>query len=712
MNQMVSRRFFLTASAAVGGGLMVGYTPPASAAVTSSTVNIWVTIGSDESVTIACGGSEMGQGVLSSLPQILAEELKVDWAKVKAVPAGIVPAAPYQYNNPVTHSQSTGGSNSIRSWFKPLLTVGAATREMLVSAAAATWGVQPGQCTVAHGAVVNTVTKATLTYGQLAAAAALLPVPTAPVVLSATNGYSLIGTVVPRPDIPSKTNGSAIFGIDVRVPGMVYAAIKHPPVFGATVGAIGTVPAGAKAVSVGNAVVVTGATTWDAFRNARSTQVTWSTPAGNSAVSSSSINTQAAALLKNGPTTPAEAVGDVKAGLAAAAKTINVTYSLPFVPHACMEVLNCTASVTATSCELWVPTQGADANLRTAMALTGLPASAITIHSVLMGGGLGRKFEQDYVGQAILAAKQLGVPVHLTWSREEDFGNDFYRPMALCSVNAGIDAKGAITGWNNRIISPSVMLRMFPAYVKNGLDTVAVAGAVKPPYAMGARTVDYASLPTSVPVGFWRSVGESVNNFVLESAIDELAALAGQDPVAYRTAQLNDPRALAVLKAAAAMIGWTTKPASGRARGVAVSLGFGSYIAVAVEIAATTTTMVNVVRVCAAVDCGQVVNPDTVIAQIQGGVVHGLSSALWGGAAISGGAAQVHNFNNYALTRMANMPQVDVQIVTTPGAPLGGIGEVAVPPIAPALANAYFALTAKRLRALPLKIVTPIYGDD
>ncbi len=709
MNQIVSRRFFLSATAAMGGGLMVGISFSNTAlAAAGSTVNVWVTIAPDESVTILSSGAEMGQGVLSSMPQIIAEELLVDWTKVKtgAAPSGS------QYLNPVTHSQSTGGSNNIRSWFKPLLTIGAATREMLVSAAAQSWGVPVSQCKAVQGAVINTATNATLTYGALASVASTLPVPTSPAVLSSAGSYKLIGQPVARPDIPSKTDGSAIFGIDVRVPGMIYAAIKHPPVFGSTVNAITSTPAGAKSVNVGNAVVVTGATTWDAFRNAKSTQVSWTVPAGNSSASSSTILAKATALLKNGPTTPAETIGDVKAGLAAAAKQINVTYTLPFVPHACMEVLNCTASVTATSCEIWAPTQGADANLRTAIALTGLSAAQITIHPVLMGGGLGRKFEQDFISQAILASKALGAPVHLTWSREEDFSNDFYRPMAVCSVNAGIDASGAITAWNNRIISPSVMMRMFPAYVKNGLDTVAVAGAVALPYKMGSRYVDYANVPSPVPVGFWRSVGESVNNFVLESAIDELAALAGKDPYAYRAAQLSDARALGVLKAVAGMIGWSTKPATGHARGIAVSEGFGSYIAIAIEMTAATASTVTVTRVCAAVDCGTVVNPDTVVAQIQGGVVHGFSSALWGNTPISGGAAQLRNFDNYALTRMGNMPHIDVQIVNTPGAPLGGIGEVGVPAVAPALANAYFALTGKRLRGLPLKIVTPIYGDD
>jgi isoquinoline 1-oxidoreductase beta subunit len=709
MTHMVSRRFVLTASAAVGGGLMVGIGMPTAAnAATASTVNVWVTIGTDETVTILSSGAEMGQGVLSSMPQLIAEELLVDWAKVKTAPA----PSGSQYLNPVTHSQGTGGSNNMRSWFRPLLLIGAATRMMLVSAAAQTWKISEANCQAVIGGVVNTATNAKLTYGALASLAATLPVPATPTLLSASNGYRLVGKSVMRPDIPAKTTGAAKFGIDIRIPGMVYAAIKHAPVFGATVASVGAAPNGAKAVSVGNAVVVTGANTWAAFQNARNTSVKWTTPAGNATATSASINAQAAALLKNGPANQAESIGDIKAGMAAATKTINATYTLPYLAHACMEVLNCTASVTATRCEVWAPSQGADSNLRTAIAATGLAASQITIHPTLLGGGLGRKFEQDYVSQAILASKTLGVPVHLTWSREDDFSNDFYRPMALCNVTAGIDAAGNITAWNNRIISPSVMMRMFPAYVKNGIDGVAIAGATALPYKMGARFVDYSHVATPVPVGFWRSVGESVNNFVLESAIDELAAAAGQDPYAYRVAQLTDPRALAVLKAAAAMINWTTKPAAGHARGIAVSVGFGSYIAQAIEIASATATTVTVVRVCAAVDCGPQVNPDTIIAQIQSGVVHGLSSALWGNVPISGGAAQTRNFNNYALTRMGNMPRVDVQIISNPSGPVGGIGEVGVPPVAPALANAYFALTGKRLRTLPLQIVTPIYGED
>ncbi len=722
MNQIatpaVARRGFLTGALATGGGLMIGTAVPVSGraatvttkAVTTSAVNAFVVIGSDDSITILSSGAEMGQGVLSSMPQILAEELMVDWTRVKTAPA----PSGAQYLNPVTHSQSTGGSNNMRSWFKPLLKIGAAAREMLVRAAATSWGVTVDKCTVANGVITNTAVtpNVSLSYGAVAAAAALLPVPQSPTLLSATTGYRLIGKPILRPDIPSKVNGSAIFGIDVRIPGMVYAAIKNAPLAGSTVKSVGAAPSGSQAVNLGDSVAVTGANTWAAFQNARSISVQWTPPAGTLLNTSAAIDTKLVSLIASGPAAVGEKVGDLAAAMAGAKQTVSMTYDLPYLAHACMEVLNATANVTATSCEVWAPTQGADLNLYTAMALTGLTADKITIHPTLLGGGLGRKFEQDFVAQAIKASQALGKPVHLTWSREEDFGHDLYRPVQKSKVTVGLDAGGNILGWNNRIAAPSVLQTHFPKYVVNGLDTAALAGATGLFYKMNARLVDYAMLNANVPVGFWRSVGESANVFVIESAIDEVAAAAGKDPLAYRQAMITDSCALAVLNAAATAAGWGTKPAAGHARGIAVYYGFGSYVAQVVEIAQATATTIKVVRVCCAIDCGQVVNPDTLIAQMQGGIVHGLSAAMWGQVTFANGAASVRNFNNYPLVRMPQMPKVDVQIVNTPGAPIGGAGEAGVPAVAPALANAYFALTGTRLRKLPLLLApAPRYDD-
>jgi len=696
----LARRTFLTASVAAGGGLMIGFsnTKSAKAAVPTATVNAWVIIGTDESIQILSSGAEMGQGVLSSMPQIIAEELMVDWTKVTTAAS---PSSP-QYLNPVTHSRVTGGSNNIRSWFAPLLTAGAAAREMLVSAAAQQWALPSVTGLQAvNGTVVNTATNQVLTYGQLAAAAALLPVPTSPAILSATNGYHLIGQPVQRPDIPLKVDGSAVFGIDVRIPGMVYAAIKNAPIYGGTVASVGAAPAGAQVVNLGNAVAVTGSTTWGAFQNAGKVSVQWKYPAGASTVSSATVAAQAATLMANGPAAVGEKIGDLASSMATATQTLTMTYSLPYLAHACMEVLNATANVTPTSCEVWAPTQGSDLNVYTAMALTGLTADKITIHQTFLGGGLGRKFEQDFVAQAILASKALGKPVHLTWSREEDFGHDMYRPMALSKVTAGLDASGNIVGWNNRLVAPSVLETHFPQYVVNGLDTGAIEGATDLIYAMPARLVDYAMLNSTIPVGFWRSVGDSVNVFVVESAIDELAYAAGKDPLAFRQGLITDPRALGVLNAAAALAGWGTS-ITGHARGIAVYKGFGSYVAQVVELAALTATTYKAVRICCAIDCGPVVNPDTVVAQIQSGIVHGLTAAQWAQVTFTGGKSNVHNFNNYAMIRMKDMPHIDVQIISNPTGPVGGVGETGVPAVAPALANAYFALTGTRVRTLPM----------
>ena len=404
--------------------------------------------------------------------------------------------------------------------------------------------------------------------------------------------------------------------------------------------------------------------------------------------------------MANGPAAVGEKIGDLAASMATATQTLSMTYNLPYLAHACMEVLNATANVTADKCEVWAPTQAADLNVYTAMALTGLTADKIIIHQTFLGGGLGRKFEQDFVAQAITASKVLGKPVHLTWSREEDFGHDLYRPMAQSKVTAGLDAAGNIVGWNNRVVAPSVLQTHFPQYVVNGLDTGAIEGATKLLYTMPARLVDYAMLNSTIPVGFWRSVGDSVNVFVVESAIDELAHAAGKDPLAFRQGLISDPRALGVLNAVAAMAGWGT-PSAG-ARGIAVFEGFGSYVAQVVELVAVTATTYKAIRVCCAIDCGPVVNPDTVIAQMQSGIVHGLTAAQWGKVTFSGGKSNVHNFDNYAMVRMKDMPHIDVQIISNPTGPVGGVGEAGVPAVAPALANAYFALTGTRARTLPM----------
>lgn len=700
----LDRRSFIVTAA---GGLTLGFSlpifdritqaavlPTTTAAGGTTAVNAWIRIGADESITILVGSSEMGQGVLTSLPQIVAEELLVDWQKVTSQHAPPDPA----YNNPMYFSQLTAGSGSVRGYYQALRVAGATVREMLISAAAQQWGIATSDCKAGGGLVLNKLTQQTLTYGALAPAAAKLTPPINPPLVPESS-FRLIGQPVPRLDLPAKVDGSAVFGIDVRVPNMVYAAIKHCPTLGGTVSKMPKTPSGALAVvSLGTAVAVVADNTWKAKQAAERLQVTWKIPANAKTINSAQILAQAQQLLASGTPAIAESVGNALAGLGT--PTIDSTYYLPYLAHTCMEVLNCTVSVTATGCEIWAPTQAPQAVAATASSITGLPTSKITVHTTFLGGGLGRKFEQDYVAQAVTVAKAVGRPVKLTWSREEDLGNDQYRPMALCRVRAALDAQGNVAAWHNRIVQPSILgQRGWP--LPNGVDGQCTEGSTELPYAFGSRLVEYVRHPSPVPVGFWRSVGHSINAFVVESAIDELALAAKVDPLAFRRKLLAaDSRSLNVLNAAAALGGWDTPLPAGHARGIAFSPAFGSLCAQMVEISQPAAGSLVVHRVACAIDCGRVINPNTVEAQMVGGIVHGLTAALWGQVTFNNGTASARNFSNTRMLLMREMPRVDVQIITS-GAPLGGIGEPGVPPIAPAVANALARLTGQRVRSLP-----------
>lgn len=698
-----SRRAFLQAGALVVGYATVGGVPLAvslaEGATPAPTLNAWVRIGSDERITVLIGSAEMGQGVATSLAQIVADELQADWTRVTFE---FAPAAP-AYANFVTHAQLTGGSMSVRGYYNGLRVAGAAAREMLKSAAALTWGVPASMCTASQGAVSATVSGQlrTLTFGALAPAAAGLPVPPSPP-LTPDSALRLIGKPLTRLDLAAKTTGAAIFGIDVRVPGMAYAAIKHCPQLGGTLASVPRKPSGATAVvALDNAVaVVVEDNTWHAMQLARSIKVAWSIPPAVSSLTSASIMSAAQKLMVSGTPAIAQSVGNSASAFASAARQFNQSYDVPYLAHATLEPLNCTASVTPTRCEIWAPTQAAGIVAQTAATITGLPAIAITVHTTFLGGGLGRKFEQDFISQAIRVSKALMRPVKLTWSREEDFGNDQYRPMALCRVQAGLDAKGNIVAWQNRIVSPSI-LHQRGWIGANAVDSQGVDGAIDLPYAIDNLLVEYVQHPSTVPVGFWRSVGFSINTFVVESAIDELALLAGMDPLAYRQRLLaNDARSLNVLNTAAALGGWSTPVPKGHARGIAFFEGFGSTVAQVIEVSGSAKA-IKVVRVSCAIDCGTVVNPDTVAAQMEGGIVHGLNAALWGKMTFSNGVASPRNFNGYAMLRLRDMPQVSVSVLASGGF-IGGVGEPGVPPVAPALANAYAKLTGIRVRSLPM----------
>ncbi len=736
----LGRRGFLVRAA---GGLSLGFLLPEvsrfgeAEAATPGTVNAWLYIGTDETVRLTIGASEMGQGSYSGLAQILAEELMVDYSRIQTVQAPPIPVLAPGQPQPPGYSINTVGSSVIRTNFWKMRDAAAAAREMLLKAAMNLAGsTDRSKFTIVNGVITYQGTTQ-YTYGQLANAAALLTPPTAPPLVP-DNQWKVIGHSVPRVDIPSKVDGSAKYGIDIQLPGMLYAVVKHCPTFGGTVASVPpsrngytvvplTVIAGTgrgtEVTGAVNAVAVVGPTTWDAWQAARSLNVSWNIPPAASNWNNAKFLSDAQALAANAPAyvagganppgtryTVEGSAAPVNAALASSAKKLDVTYTLPYVAHACMEVLNCTVNIVFSgnvpqSCEIYAPTQSAKGVLTLAATITGLTVDKIAVHTTYLGGGLGRKAEQDFVSQAIQVAMAVKKPVKLMWPREQDFTRDQYRPMALVHAQAGLDNVGNITGWAYRNVSPSILGQRGVPLGATG-DSQGIEGAQALPYNIGARLTEWVSHTSPIPVGFWRSVGASINTFAVESLIDELAAAALQDPYLFRRSKLTDPRWIAVLDAAAALGNWTSAPPSGHARGIAIGTAFGSIVAEVVEVANATPTSLRVVSVSVAIDCYVSVNPGQVQAQLQGGVVHGLNAALFGQQVFVNGAAQNSNFNRNRMIKIGEMPQVNTKIIPNPSSavrtmPIGGVGELGVPTLAPALANAYAKLTGKRVRSLP-----------
>jgi isoquinoline 1-oxidoreductase beta subunit len=695
---VLDRRDFLRGGAA---GLVVCFTvgvgPRDARAGTGAMLGAYIQIApapqdaAANLVTIYAGPSEMGQGILSGLAQLVAEELMLPWNQVQAEPAPVGAA----YANPIFHSQLTGGSTSMRGWFTPMRRAAAVAREMLITAGAAVLKQPRNICVAQQGAIW--CGSLSIPYNQIVAAAAGVAAPD-PMTVPLVSNFKVIGQRVPRVDLPAKVNGSATFGIDVRLPDMVYAAVKHCPTIGGTVASMPAKPSGALGlVNLNNAVAVVATDTWQAMRLADSLQVQWTPPSDPSQVDSASILAIAQSLMASGAPSVMENSNFPDAALVEAVVKLDSTYQLPYVAHGCMEVLSCTAVVTPTSCEIWAPTQGQARCVGTAQSLLGLQPSQITVHTTLLGGGLGRKIEQDFIAQAILIAKAIGKPVKLTWSRKQDFQNDRYRPCALIRVRAGLDRNGAFSTLIHRTVAPSINAQRGGSAAS---DAGAVEGATHLPYAIANRRIEFVPHPAAIPVGFWRSVGNSCNTFAIESALDELAAAAGKDPLAFRQGLLTgDPRGTAIVNA---VLAWHTKNTlrAGSARGLAFSTGFGSYAALLVELSLKSDGTLKVNQVFCAIDCGLAVNPDSVEAQMQSGIVHGLNATLWGQVQFNQGMPDVTNFSNNRVMRLSEMPAVTVQIINS-GGPIGGIGETAVPCVAPAVANAYFRLTGTRVRKLP-----------
>src|SRR2546423_233970 len=701
----LSRREFLETTGFVGAGLVIGFRLPAGGRFAAAPAapfapNAWLRISPDNSVLIVVDRSEMGQGVATALPMLVAEELDADWTKVKIDSA----PADKSYTNPLFGFQGTGGSTSVRAGYTPLRKAGAAAREMLVAAAAQTWGVDKVECRAELGAVIHTRSKRRATYGQLAAKAASLPVPQDPA-LKSPKDWKILGHRVKRLDTPAKVDGSAQFGIDVKVPGMLVAVVARCPTIGGKVASFD--PAKAKAVpgvkdvvqiSSGLAVIADGY--WDAKKGRDALDVKWD-DGPNAQVTSASISqllSEAAAK----PSAQARHDGDADGALAAAASKVEAAYELPFLAHATMEPMNCTAHVRADGVDIWAPTQFQSGAQGLAAKIGGVPPEKVQVHTTYLGGGFGRRFGLDFIQEALETSKAAGAPVKVVWSREDDTQHDQYRPVSYHAFHAGLDASGKPVAWTHRIVAPSIMARVFPQTIKNGLDEEAVEGGVGMPYAIGNVHVDYHMPDTGIPVGFWRSVNNTFNAFAVESFIDELAHAAKKDPYEYRRDLLGKaPRHLGVLNLAASKAGWSTPLPARRSRGIAVWKSFDSYVAEVAEISMQPDGTPRVHRLLCAPDFRPVVDPSIVEAQMEGAIVYGLTAALWGEITIDKGRAQQSNFHQYLMLRMGDMPRVEVHIVPSTDAQ-GGVGEPGTPPIAPAVCNAIFAATGKRIRKLPI----------
>ncbi len=688
----LGRREFLKTGAVAGASLVIGFHfpaltvahPPSPSPTVPFKPNAWLEISPDGSVTIWTGRSEMGQGVRTTMPMIVAEALEADWRRVRVMQADADPA----YGD-----QATVGSRSTRSGWEPLRKAGAAAREMLLSAAALTWSVPRELCRARSGAVEHTGSGRTLGYGALVARAATLPVPENPPLKSPAD-FRILGTRVPRVDTPDKVTGRAGYGLDVRVPGMVHAAVARSPVFGGKVKTFDPAPALAvpgvkKVVQIGSGVAVVAENTWAAFQGKRALRVEW-----DEGATAQWSNDGIATAFKTAAEKPGQsvrAVGDVDAGLQGAVSTVEAVYQAPYLAHACMEPMNCTAHVSGGRCEIWAPTQSPQGVQREAARVTGLPVSSITVHVTYLGGGFGRRGGPvDYAREAVELAQKVETPVQVVWTREDDIQNGLYRPATYNVLRAGLDAGGRPVAWSHRLVGP------------DGASFMITRGADELIYDIPHFRLERVVQDPGMPIAPWRGVGPSQNGWVVESFADELAHAAGKDPVAFRRELVaGKPRLVAVLDLAAEKAGWESPVPAGRGRGIALwQFGETSVCEVA-EVSVGADGGVRVHRVVCAADCGIVVNPDTVEAQLQSAIAYGLTAALYGEITIDRGRVVQSNFHDYRMLKLAEMPATQVYLVKSEAAP-GGVGEAGLPPIAPAVCNAIFAATGKRIRKLPI----------
>jgi isoquinoline 1-oxidoreductase beta subunit len=705
----LSRRRFLRAGAAAGGGLMLSLSVPfasrgAEAAEAAGFVpNAFIRIGRDGQIVLTMPYVEMGQGTYTSISMLIAEELGVDLKQVRFEHA---PPNEKLYGNPLLGGiQATGNSNAIRAAWQPLRQAGAAARTMLVAAAAKRWNVDPASCRAQSGEVHHPQTRRSIRYSELAADAARMSVPKG-VALKRPEDFKLIGKPAKRLDAPAKVNGTAVYGIDVRPPGVKIATLAQSPVFGGRVK--GVDDAAAKAVKgvrqivrLDDAVAVVADHMGAAKKGLAALVIEWDDGPHAKLNTDDIVGELERATLNAGAV--AQNLGDVDGAIASAATKVEATYQVPFLAHATMEPMNCTVHVRKGGCEVWVGNQVLGRAQAAAAKTAGLPLDKVVVHNHLIGGGFGRRLEVDGVIRAVEIAKHVDGPVKVVWTREEDIQHDMYRPTFFDRMSAGLDAKGMPVAWNHRYAGSSIIARWAPPLFQNGLDADTTEGAIHLTYALPNMHVEYLRVePPGIPTAFWRSVGPSHNVFVVESFMDELAAAAKQDPVAYRRALLdNAPRAKAVLELAAEKAGWGQPLPDRVGRGVSVQFVFATYMAHVAEVEVSRSGAVRVRRVVCAVDCGTVVNPDTVRAQIQSAIMFGITAALHGKITLKNGRVEQSNFDTYQILRINEAPAIEVHIVQS-SQPPGGMGEAGTSAIVPAVANAIFAATGKRLRKLPV----------
>jgi len=706
----LTRRGFVKATLSATGGLALGFHLPALAAMNGpwagdpegAEINAWLVIAPDDTVTIRVAQSDMGQGVFTAMPMLVAEELECDWQHVRAEYAS---ANRSLREDRVYQRMGTGGSRAVSHSRPYLQQAGASARERLIAAAAQEWGVPASACVASKSRVSHEASGRSKRYGELAAAAAGITLEAEPEIRK-PGEYQLLGTALPRLDVPAKVDGSAVYGIDVRLPGMLYAAIAVCPVWEGRLKAVDAAPARAmrgvkEVVTMDDALAVVADSYWRAKQALDALAPEWDL--GDHAGASSEAFKVRFSKALDAKGAIAEEAGDAYGELDTAAKVIEANYSAPYLAHLALEPVNCTVHIQPDRVDVWTGSQNPESVLTVTAEETGRPPEQVHVHSCHLGGGFGRRSRPDFVARSVAVARRIDAPVQVIFSREEDTRTGHYRPMAEFKFRAGLDAEGKPVALVNRSATHSILAGLRPEAVANGIDASSLSWLANSPYAFAHRSIEHHLQRTHVPVWFWRAVGATQNAFALESFIDELAHAADTCPWQFRRPLLaSRPDMVRVLDAAAEQAGFTDELPRGQGRGIALVEGFGSICAQVAEVEVSPSGDVKVKRVVTTLDCGNTVNPQTIEEQVQSSVVYGLSAALWGKVEIQDGRARHGNFDRHRVLKMAETPQMDTHLVLSGGDKWGGVGEPAVPPVVPAVCNAIFAATGKRVRALPL----------